>query len=508
VTDVGKQVIEFSTNSGPRRDSAFSELVKSFQDMAVGVAYSVLGDFHTAQDVAQESFLTAYVEIDQLGNPDAFPGWFRQIVVRKCGRLLRSSGRFLETGRYLESIPQQGRSPEAKLEDRERDDLVQSAIAALPENERLVTILFYLTGYSTNQIATMLDVSISAVKKRLQRAREHLKDRMINMTADALQNHRPSQNRSFSDDLLSMIKASQDGDLTQIVTLLERNPELSKAKIERLGDLEFQHEGATPPHYAAWCGNIEAAQLLLDYGADIDLMDDSYHSPPVGWAGENRQDEMVQFLVDRGAKITIGQIAAWGSLEDLKRRIREVPSLVNDGTGAESDRWSPLWKAAGWDRKDVVEFLLEEGADVNAITRSRQTPILGAAQSGNVEIVKLLIDAGADVSVRFKDGRTALHKAAEVKSGPTTELLISEGVELDVAKNTGETALHFAAWGRSREVVAILVAHGANVTTKDQKGRTPLDMALIEDGEENPNERKAKASDPEIMAILRKATGQ
>jgi DNA-directed RNA polymerase specialized sigma24 family protein len=123
VTDVGKQVVECRANLGPIRDGAFSELVKNFQDMAVGVAYSMLGDFHTAHDIAQESFLTAYVQIDQLENPDAFPGWFRQIVVHKCGRLLRNPGRFSETGRDLESIPQKGRSPEAKVVDKERDDL-------------------------------------------------------------------------------------------------------------------------------------------------------------------------------------------------------------------------------------------------------------------------------------------------------------------------------------------------------------------------------------------------
>jgi len=475
--------------------------------MAVGVAYSVLGDFHAAQDIAQESFLTAYVQLDQLENPDAFPGWFRQIVVHKCGRLLRNASRLSETGRDLELIPHQGRSPEANVVDKERDAVVQSAIAALPENERLVTILFYLTGYSTNQIAAMLDVSISAVKKRLQRAREHLKDRVMNMTAEALQDFRPSQNRSFSDNLMRMIQASQDGDLTQIATFLVRSPELSKAKIERLGTLDFQHEGATPLHYAAWCGNIEAAQLLLDYGADIDLRDGSFGSPPVGWAGENRQGEMVQFLVDRGAKVTIGQIAAWGSLDELRRRIRDVPSLVNDGTGEESDRWSPLWQAAGWNSKEVVVFLLASGADPNAVTRSRQTPILGATQGGNVEIVKALIEAGADVCARFKDGRTALHKAAEAGSGPVADLLISKGIDVDATKNTGETALHFAAWDRSREVVEVLVNKGASVTAKDQKGRTPLDLARLEEGEEPPNARRAQASDPEIVAMLEAAQG-
>ena len=55
-------------------DQAFGQIVRLFQDMAVGYAFSELGDFHQAEDAAQESFLQAYVGLDQLRNPSAFPG--------------------------------------------------------------------------------------------------------------------------------------------------------------------------------------------------------------------------------------------------------------------------------------------------------------------------------------------------------------------------------------------------------------------------------------------------
>ena len=67
----------------------FAVLVERFQDMAVGYAYSIVGDFHLAQDAAQEAFIEAYSGIDKVYGPEAFPGWLRKIVFKQCDRILR-----------------------------------------------------------------------------------------------------------------------------------------------------------------------------------------------------------------------------------------------------------------------------------------------------------------------------------------------------------------------------------------------------------------------------------
>ncbi len=59
---------------------AFEEVVRRFQDMAVDYAYATLGDWQEAEDAAQEAFIAAWVGLQRLRNPAAFPGWFRQIV--------------------------------------------------------------------------------------------------------------------------------------------------------------------------------------------------------------------------------------------------------------------------------------------------------------------------------------------------------------------------------------------------------------------------------------------
>jgi DNA-directed RNA polymerase specialized sigma24 family protein len=68
---------------------AFTELVRAFQDIAVAYATSILGDYHLAEDTAQEAFVEAHRELPNLREPAAFAAWFRLIVFKHCDRLTR-----------------------------------------------------------------------------------------------------------------------------------------------------------------------------------------------------------------------------------------------------------------------------------------------------------------------------------------------------------------------------------------------------------------------------------
>src|SRR5688572_8975422 len=69
--------------------AAYEALVVRFQDAAVAYAYARLGDFHLAEDAAQEAFVQAYRDLPALREPAAFAGWLRRIVGSRCGRLTR-----------------------------------------------------------------------------------------------------------------------------------------------------------------------------------------------------------------------------------------------------------------------------------------------------------------------------------------------------------------------------------------------------------------------------------
>ena len=112
---------------------AFEEIVRRFQDMARGLA----------EDVAQEAFLDAYRQLPNLRNPEAFSSWFRRIVLKHCDRITR--------GKHIHTIPIEVAAvtmagevadSEKIIEDREIQGKVRETIQDLPENERIVTMLF------------------------------------------------------------------------------------------------------------------------------------------------------------------------------------------------------------------------------------------------------------------------------------------------------------------------------------------------------------------------------
>lgn len=158
--------------------SAFAELVLRFQDAAREWAYQSLGDPHLAEDAAQEAFLIAYRQLDQLRDPKAFPSWLKRIVISQCHRILRRREMPSAPLDDEAPVPETGHDPAAEVEQREIEESLHRAVQNLPDGERAVTELFYIVGYSQQEIAERLQLPLTTVKKRLQYARERLKETM------------------------------------------------------------------------------------------------------------------------------------------------------------------------------------------------------------------------------------------------------------------------------------------------------------------------------------------
>jgi RNA polymerase sigma factor (sigma-70 family) len=201
------------------RHEAFGELVTRFQDLAYGCAYAVLNDFYLAEDAAQEAFIAAWQKLNQLRQPEAFPGWLRRIVLTECNRLTRGKRlRFVPLEAGLD-VAAADIDPQARAEQTEVREKVWAAIRALPEGERLVTTLFYINEYSQNEIGQFLELPVTTVVKRLYSARRRLKERMLEMFKDDLQSHRPSRNADFADQVSARLRPADAPDWEPIAAL-------------------------------------------------------------------------------------------------------------------------------------------------------------------------------------------------------------------------------------------------------------------------------------------------
>jgi len=166
---------------------AFAEVVRRFQDMAVGYAYSILGDFHLAEDAAQDAFVQAYLNLSTLREVRAFPSWLRRIVFKQCNRITRRK-RVATVPLEAEAEPADPRrGPHEAVEQRE----VLSAVNALPEKERTAATLFYIDGYSMGEVGDFLGVPVTTVRNRLHSARTRLRERMEDEVRETLSSHRP-----------------------------------------------------------------------------------------------------------------------------------------------------------------------------------------------------------------------------------------------------------------------------------------------------------------------------
>jgi len=180
-----KELSELVEAAQAGNSEAYDALLQRFQRMAYATANRYLGDHYLAQDVVQEAALEAFVHLQELKEPAAFPGWFRQIVFRQCTRVLRQASvpplalEAVGDGLLVESTPE-----ELAVQGEVRA-YVRSAVASLPKPERLVTVLFYSRHYSYTEVSAFLKTSLTTVKKRLHSARQKLKVQLQAALRDA-----------------------------------------------------------------------------------------------------------------------------------------------------------------------------------------------------------------------------------------------------------------------------------------------------------------------------------
>lgn len=180
--EVGKLVTRVKTGDV----DAFTELVRRYQAMAFGYAYSNLRDFHLAEDVVQQAFVVAYNNLNRIEHPERFGGWLRAIVRFECLHLLRSRRVVQVPIEAVSELAAPEPGPAEMAEEREGIDRLLVAIDRLPPAEREATILYYIHDHSQRDVAEFLNLPVTTVNNRLRSARKRLKQqRILTMSKDA-----------------------------------------------------------------------------------------------------------------------------------------------------------------------------------------------------------------------------------------------------------------------------------------------------------------------------------
>jgi RNA polymerase sigma factor (sigma-70 family) len=395
---------------------AFAVVVRRFQDMAVGYSYSMLHDFQLAEDAAQEAFFEAYRTLPKLREPAAFAGWFRRIVFKQCDRITRRQA--------VVTVPLDGAvEPVQPRGQEERKAQVLEAMRHLPEHERSTMTLFYIGGYSMEEVATFLEVPVSTIKGRLHSARERLRTMLVDSVADDLRARRPSRNEAFADAVVDLLKAARVGDADRVKALLQSDPRLLVAR---------DPMGNTALIMAVNSGHDALADLLYDAGVEPDF----HEAAAIGdttraRAALERHPEQLDTFSPEG--FTALALAAHFGHLDVMRWLIDRGAALNR-VALHRLAVTPLHAALFGRQAEAALLLIERGADVTlarggtGMKRAGWTPLHYAAGMGFGALVGPLLDRGADPSRRDEEGKTPLEVAIEANHHDIADLFRSRGV--------------------------------------------------------------------------------
>jgi hypothetical protein len=183
---------------------------------------------------------------------------------------------------------------------------------------------------------------------------------------------------------------------------------------------------------AAQEDDIDALTALIA-GMDVNLRDSSSNTTALEHAVRNDNREMVQLLLNAGAKV------------NAKNESGETVLMMLDADAT----------------ADLVWDLINTGAAVNLKDAEDNTALMRAASSNNLEAVKTLIDAGAEVNLKSKQGRTALMQAASEGYVNIVRALVLAGADINAVDEDDDNALALAAENDHLPVVRFLKSKGA-----------------------------------------------
>jgi RNA polymerase sigma-70 factor (ECF subfamily) len=179
----GEDLVRNMVGACQRGDTgAFAQLFETYKDRVYSIALRFSGEPATALDIAQDTFLKLLSRIGDFRGEARFDTWLYRMVANSC---LDHRRRGLRIAPFVESLMDSLRpAPATALEDLLRAEFqqsVQSVVAKLPAEQRMVVILRYTEGLAYDEISEILSCSIGTVASRLNRAHKTLERRLSHL---------------------------------------------------------------------------------------------------------------------------------------------------------------------------------------------------------------------------------------------------------------------------------------------------------------------------------------
>jgi RNA polymerase sigma factor (sigma-70 family) len=449
---------------------AFVEIVARHQAMVCGIAFGILGDFAASEDAAQEAFLTAWRKIHDLREPERLKAWLSQITRNAALGHLRRRHPERSLDEALEAADPALHPDEATASDEEAA-LVREALTKLPETFRMPLILFYRDGQSVKSVAEALELSEDAVKQRLARGREMLRERMSGVIESVLSRTRPTA-------VFTMMIAAAIGALAAPAVIAGAAFTTAAASVSSTTATTAVTAMSTSKTSLTIAALVAAACLPLGYGARLGL---EPPPPKAAAGGEITAAEKTGGVVKKTDFSNSALYAEWIKLHDehgssaddmpaLYKAISEIKDPVRRRVfrAAQIAEWAEMAPEAGF------AYFMEKGRDAGQCSQffdewlqrdaaAAANALVNAGSQGDRLARRCLVEIAKQAPGRVAELAARLPKGENYWSNEVRDAFaILAAGELDSARSAAESLA-----GENREAALSGVAKAWAKTDPD-----------------------------------------
>ena len=274
-----------------------------------------------------------------------------------------------------------------------------------------------------------------------------------------------------SPEVATFLSACGDGDVAAVSDILQKGADVNMK----------DSAGLTGLHVACIRGSLKVVELLVEKEASISCRDMDGMTP-LHFCCENDHTQIAIYIVRMGGDTSLRNKSGLTSLHyicmngnmQLTVLIRDYMINVATSTGL-----TLLHCAADMGHEEMVDYLVEHGAQLQPRDDEGLTPLHMAAMGGHIGVVEMLIDLGAYWNVRDDEGNSPLLLAAREGNADMVDCLIDCGGNVLARNDKGESALHLACEAGSMDLVKLLLERNLDINCRNKKGETPLDIASV-----------------------------